>query len=280
MGANSLIRRGLKTALHPLLNETTYRYLQSVAKALDIRRGKWSEPELDLIPLVVRQGDVVLDLGANYGFYTYHLSRAVGPTGRVYAFEPVPFTFRTLQRVVTLLGVSGNVTLYDKGCSDRAGRVSFELPMQANGAPNAGQAYLAARNDDHAGAETQVRWARTVTVECDIVALDDFLPPLTRLSLIKCDIEGAELLAFRGAARLIDRERPAIICEINPWFLDGFGLRLEDLLDFFASRGYVLYRYTSEKRLRRVDAPAIVEDNYVFIPPERFSAFASVMERA
>jgi FkbM family methyltransferase len=278
MAANSALRRAVKATLRPLLNDTTYSYLQGVAQALDIVRGKWYEPELDLISLAVSPGDDVLDLGANYGLYTYHLSRAVGARGRVYAFEPVPFTHRTLAVVVRLLGLR-NVTIVPKGCSDAGGTVTFRLPVQASGAPGAGQAHIGTRNDERPGADTQVRWDRTVLVQCEMVALDEYLPPLAKLSLIKCDIEGAELLAFRGAMRVIDQHRPCVICEINPWFLDGFGLRLEELVGFFSDRGYRLYRYASERRLAAISSLAdVVEDNYVFIHPDRLAPFAPLLE--
>jgi FkbM family methyltransferase len=278
MSANSVLRRAVKSALHPVLNDRVYVYVQGIAKALDIRQGKWSEPELDLIAAAVQPGDDVLDLGANYGLYTYHLSRAVGAAGRVYAFEPLPFTHRTLAFVVRLLGLR-NVTIVPKGCSDVAGTVTFQLPMQASGAPSAGQAYIGTRNDHRPGAESQVRWNQTTPVDCDVVALDQYLPRLRRLSLIKSDIEGAELLAFRGAARMIETHSPCVICEINPWFLDGFGLRLEDLIGFFSDRGYRMYSYTAEKRLRQVSALSdVVEDNYVFIHSKHMEPFAPLME--
>jgi FkbM family methyltransferase len=269
----------MKTALAPVLNERSYKYLQAISKALDIRRGSSAEPELDLIPLAVRPGDTVLDLGANYGYYTYPLSRAVGPSGRVYAFEPVPFTYSTLVLVTRFLGAR-NVTLVPKGCSDAAGTVEFNVPVQKSGAPSAGQAHIGSRNDDRAGAEQQVKWNRSAHVQCEVVALDDYLPRLTNLSLIKCDIEGAELLAFRGATRTIETHKPSIICEINPWFLTGFGLRLEDLIAFFAGRGYGLYHYTDAKKLVPVSLREIVEDNYVFLHPDRLAPFRPLIDAA
>jgi FkbM family methyltransferase len=264
--------------MRPLLNDHTYSYLQGVAKVMDIKNGTWYEPEIDLIRYAVRPGDVVLDLGANFGVYAYHLSKAVGAAGRVYAFEPIPFTSRTLALVIRMLGLR-NVTLVSKGCSDRAGSVEFTLPIQDSGAPSAGQAYIGRRNDARPGAETQVRWNQTRQVTCEVVALDEFLPELKSLSLIKCDIEGAELLAFRGAARLIETHRPSVICEINPWFLDGFGLRLEDLVGFFTERGYRLYRYTPEKKLVDVSLREVVEDNYVFVHADRLPQFSSLLDR-
>lgn len=277
MGANSAARRLVKKALYPVLNEHTYVYFQALAKAWDIRNGKWSEPELELIPHAVRAGETALDVGANYGLYSYHLSRA--RQVHVYAFEPVPFTFRTLALVARILRFR-NVELVEKGCSDRAGRISFTVPVQASGAMAAGQAYIGGRDDERVGREAQVRWVGTRDVTAEVVALDEFVPRSESVSLIKCDVEGAELLAFRGAERLIGEHLPTVICEINPWFLEGFRLKLEELLDFFDARGYRLYRYVGEdgqRRLREVTASEVEEDNYVFIHPSRGERFEGLM---
>ena len=279
MGANSAARRLVKKALYPVLNEHTYQYLQAASKAWDIRRGKWTEPEIDLVAPAVRPGETALDIGANYGLYCYHLSRALGGRGRVHAFEPVPFTFDTLRTVARLLRFRG-VELHRKGCSDRAGRITFTVPVQASGAAAAGQAYIGGRDDDREGKEEQVRWAGTRDVVCEVVALDEFLPDVENLSLVKCDIEGAELLAFRGAERMISRHLPTVICEINPWFLEGFGITLGELLSFFSDKGYRLYHYTNgggAGRLREVPAGEVREDNYVFIHPARGDRFAALL---
>ncbi|MGH9392507.1 MAG: FkbM family methyltransferase, partial [Vicinamibacteria bacterium] len=119
--------------MHPLVPESTYRCFQAAAKAWDIRSGHWKEPELDLIPLGVREGDTVLDVGANFGVYCYHFSRAVGRSGRVLAFEPMPETSATLDLVVRLLGLS-NVRVIPRGLADATTRVPFEVPVQASGA--------------------------------------------------------------------------------------------------------------------------------------------------
>jgi FkbM family methyltransferase len=278
MGANSLARRFSKTLLRPLLNDRTYQYVQALAKAWDIRTGEWSEPELDLLPLAIHPGESVLDIGANFGVYSYHLSRAVGATGKVYAFEPVPFTFATLKIVSKLLRFR-NVELFEKGCSDRAGTIQFTVPVQPSGALMTGQAHISHRNDDQPGNESQARWKATTSIAGEVVALDQFLNRLSNLSLIKCDIEGAELSAFRGASRMIDENKPTVICEINPSFLHGFGISLDELLDFFVKRGYGIYFYEAHPTptLRAVAASEITEDNYIFIHPARRGRFAKIL---
>jgi FkbM family methyltransferase len=280
MGANSAARRLVKRLLYPLANEHTYRYMQAASKAWDIRSGKWSEPELELIPYALLPGETALDIGANYGLYCYHLSRRAGPAGRVYAFEPVPFTHRTLALVTKLLRLS-NVEVVPKGCSDRAGRITFTVPVQASGAIAAGLAYIGGRDDDRAGKEQQVRWASTRDVTAEVVALDEFLPPLEKLTLVKCDVEGAELFAFRGAEQTVARHLPSVICEINPWYLEGFGVRLSELTDFFFAKGYELYHYANDGgrgRLRPVTPAEVAEDNYAFIHPSRRERFAELIQ--
>ena len=279
MPANSALRRVTKKVLHGFLGDSSYKYFQAISKAKDIRNGSWSEPELDLIPFAVQPGETALDLGANFGLYCYHLAKVLGRSGRIYAFEPVPFTFETLRLVAKILGFR-NVTLFEKGCSEEAGRISFEVPVQTSGAFAAGQAYIGGRRDDREGKEQQVRWAGTRQVVCEVVKLDDFLPEVESLSLIKCDIEGAELLAFRGAKKMIAKHLPSVICEINPWFLEGFGIRLDELLAFFSEQGYRLYHYRTEAgrgRLNPVEANQVVEDNYIFIHPGRLARFASLL---
>jgi len=275
MPANSALRRLTKRLLHNLLSNHGYKYFQAFSKAWDIRNGTWSEPELDLIPFAVKPGETVVDLGANFGLYTYHLSKALRDSGRIYAFEPVPFTFETLQLVAKILRFR-NVELVEKGCSDRAGIVSFEVPVQTSGAFAAGQAYIGGRRDDREGKEQQVRWSGTKEVRCEVVRLDEFLPEVDDLTLIKCDIEGAELLAFRGAEKLIAKHLPSVICEINPWFLQGFGIRLEELTGFFFHQGYRLYHYKG-KTLYQVEIEDIVEDNFLFVHPEKLPRFSSIL---
>lgn len=280
MPANSTARRLVKYAISPLIGTAAYRYVQAGVKARDIRSGEFSEPELDLVALGLLSGETAVDVGANFGMYLPAMAQAVGPAGSVRAFEPVPSTVQALRVVVRLLRLR-NVVVHPAGCADIAGTISVSVPVQRSGAPSAGQAYIADRDDDHPGKDRQVRWNSTRSMEADMVRLDDIIPVSEDVALLKCDVEGAELRVFRGASELIDRCKPTVICEINPWFLEGFGVPLGELLGFFERRGYVLYRYHDAerpRRLRPVATPrAIEEDNYVFLHPARAERFRSVV---
>jgi FkbM family methyltransferase len=238
----------------------------------DIRSGALTEPELDLVSPSLRQDETAVDLGANFGMYCARLSKVVGRGGRVYAFEPVPFTVATLRRVVRLLGLS-NVTIVDKGVGEHSGTVSFSVPEQASGAPISGLAHMSTRDDQRPGREIQVGWDKMRQVEVEVVALDEFLPREIEVTFIKADVEGAELLAFRGARRLIERCHPTVLCEIDPWYLEGYGFAVAELLGFFDELGYAVYRYEAGRLCSMTDASEVSAANYVFIHPDRRSRF-------
>lgn len=295
MAGNSLPRRVVKRLLAPMLGEGTYSVLQAVAMGWDIRRGAWYEAEIELLPLAVRPGETAIDIGANFGLYAYHLSRAVGASGKVWSFEPIPFTARTFKIIQRALGFGGNVELVAKGCGEKAGNLAFTVPVMKTGAISAGLVHMG-RNDDRPGKEKYAQF-ETREVVCDVVALDDFLSAESNggaVSLIKCDIEGADLFAMRGARKTLEKHHPTVIIEITPWYLEGFGLKVEDLTRFFDELGYRCYRYDngspvgsykkhasdpSRRRLIPTRAEDVYEDNWVFIHPERAARFGDLLPK-
>ena len=265
--------------LRPLLPDAIYTALQAPVMAMDIRRGVWKEPEVDLVPYAVKPGETAVDIGANFGMFTYHLSKAVGPKGKVISFEPVPFTAKIFRGVSFWLGFQ-NVEFHNVGCSDKAGTIKFTVPLQASGGLAPGLAYISGRNEDHPGKETQVRWGATQDVDARVVVLDDEIGEQPQLTLIKCDIEGAEPLAFLGAKKLITATLPTVIVEINLWYLEGFGFKLSDLLDPFKALGYELFHIQETPngiRLMNIVPEIVVEDNYILIHPSRLERFQELL---
>lgn len=267
MAANSLTRRIVKRALAPVVNTRGYQVLQSVAMGWDIRSGQWHEPELDLIQYVVKPGDTVLDIGANFGVYSYYLSSAVGPNGCVYAFEPIPTTCNSFRMIAKVLRLQ-NVELFEKACGDKPGVLKFTVPLQENGAIIPGIVHMSGRNNSRAGKERHARFERHKEVECEVIVIDDFLPTLERVSFIKCDVEGADFYALRGARKTIERNKPLVVTEINPWFLDGFGVDLKEFVGFFEAMGYRLYRFI-DGRLELTPIEAVEEDNWIFVHEDK-----------
>jgi FkbM family methyltransferase len=209
----------------------------------------------------------------------------MGRSGCVGAFEPVPFTYETGRLVNRMLGLT-NVKLFCKGCGNRNGQVAFTLPVQRSGAVSAGLAHVAGRNDQRKDRDIYAPYEQTREVMCDVVALDDFLPDLGNVSLLKSDIEGADLLALQGAARLIERHHPTILCEIEPWFLEGFGIQPRALGDFFREHDYDMYHYDvvdgkGALALTTIDGLGTFSShNYVLVHPSRRDRLAALLDRA
>lgn len=151
---------------------------------------------------VLRQGDVVVDVGACIGFYSLLAAGKVGETGHVYAFEPAPATFEILNANIGL-NAFDNITAIKKAVTDKAGGAQMHLlGSLANS--------LFKSNKDPDG--------KTVTVET--TSLDCFFQPnealIPKIRVIKLDAEGAEILALHGMQTVIERaESLSLICELR-----------------------------------------------------------------
>ena len=84
--------QALRYLPEPLLQSIKARHYARMLRSFTIDQ----EPDLKLVQHLVKPGDTVLDVGANFGVYTRVLSQLVGPAGRVISVEPVPQTFSIL----------------------------------------------------------------------------------------------------------------------------------------------------------------------------------------
>lgn len=161
----------------------------------------------------IRPGDVVLDIGANIGYYTIQFADLVGPTGKVIAFEPDPINFGLLKRSVEANGFT-NVELVNAAVSDRSGSCSLHLSPRNPG--------------DHRIGFTGAR----KSVEVTVTSLDEFFKGRNpRVDLIKMDIQGSELHAVRGARGVIAaNDFVKLTCEFWPGGLRQSGSSPRDFL--------------------------------------------------
>lgn len=161
--------------------------------ARELRRG---EPELRFIPQLIDTERHAVDVGANRGVWADCLARHCP---RVFAFEPNPKMFAFLSAAC-----ADNVLPSPLALSDQAGDAILHIPRTARGYSNQ-QASLARRAD---GKFSEFGKLRVVTT-----SLDDLdLPPC---GFIKIDVEGHEAAVLRGAHRLITRDRPVLLIEIE-----------------------------------------------------------------
>jgi FkbM family methyltransferase len=185
----------------------------------------------ELVRAELAAGNVVLDVGANIGYYTLIFARGVGPEGRVFAFEPEPGNFALLQENVAANGYR-NVTLSRLAASDRAGRARLYLDPV-----NAGDCRIYDSRDNRP------------SVEIETVRLDDvFEASPERIDLIKMDIQGAEAAALRGMRRLLERHRQVrLVLEFWPYGLQLFGADPEEFLETLCEAGFALWNLNERR---------------------------------
>ena len=208
---------------------------------LEMYFSLYEPKDVRLLRRLARPGDVVFDIGANVGLYTIGLGKAVGATGHVHAFEPVPSNARAIERHTALNGLSDLVSVNQVAVAD-PGTTSIDL-------------YLSGDETDTGGPSIVPSESRKRRISVPCLTLDEYIDAqrIDAVRLIKLDIEGAELLALRGLEAAIARGIVSMIYfEINPFHLRYEGLGAPDLKRFLRSRGYQLFSLHGS-RLRSVD---------------------------
>lgn len=163
--------------------------------------GCYEPVETYLFSRLLRPGMTVVDAGANVGQYALLAGKAVGPSGSIHAFEPVPRTVALLGRHVGANGLS-NVRINRAAlwCESKTVRLGLSAEM----AGNSGAYSISAHGEEG-------------EVESPAIRFDDYAAEqkLRRVDIVKLDVEGAELCALRGMSRMLRRDRPLLLMEVN-----------------------------------------------------------------
>lgn len=249
------MRPWLRRLAYTVLSLRGRRWLMQRYYASRHRRGEGDEEPMRWLACFVREGDRVLDVGANVGFYTVRLAKQVGPRGSVLAFEPVPDVFEILRYVKQALRLD-NVVLQRCAVSDHDGEVELTVPLERDGVANY---YLS-----HMGKDTGSRGRR---IRAAVRTLDSVrASDPGRIAFMKCDVEGAELLVMRGAEAMLRSDRPVILCEVSD-FSERLGHRAGEVFVFLRGLDYRGYAIRDAK-LVPADQPVSGVDNYIFLPAE------------
>jgi FkbM family methyltransferase len=166
--------------------------------------GYWEPWITVFVARQLRPGMTVIDVGANYGYYTLLFGALVGPTGHVYAVEPNPAVVPNLRRSVDLNGLTSRTTI---------------VPAAA-GAVEGGEASLFAPRGEPKNA-TVTMVPETAAPESGVfytvpqVTADSFAAAATRIDFVKIDAEGAEEGVIAGMMKILIRDKPGLILEFN-----------------------------------------------------------------
>ena len=166
--------------------------------------GQYEPYVMDALCQFCRPGMTVFDIGANAGYLTLLMSRLVGYSGHVHAFEPIPENFKYLSMTLQMNGI-GNVTLHQLAISDQSGEAQMNYVGVFDG--------FATLTD---GGHEYYKGKSTDTISVKTVRLDQFCKymGITEINLVKMDIEGAELRALAGMSQILAIRRPVVIIEL------------------------------------------------------------------
>jgi len=185
-------------------------------------RDNACEPEvMHLMNRVLRLGDVAVDIGANIGVFTLFMSRLVGDSGQVLAFEPGSNNISKLRENVKLNGMM-NVEIHTVPLWSRNEEVVLYLRHDSG--------MNSLRSDEQALSRSRLIAHR----------LDEYCATV-RPRLIKIDVEGAEAEVLLGGKRTLLAPVPYIICELNQGALALFNSTQKDLRELMRSYGYEMF---------------------------------------
>jgi FkbM family methyltransferase len=196
--------------------------------------GTYEAFETRVFQSLLRPGAVVVDIGANIGYYTLLAAKAVGPEGLVLAVEPDPRNYELLIRSIEVNGYQ-NVIPLRMALTDRRGEVTLYAD-----AINAANTSLASGN-------VQTELCR-YTVEAG--TLDELVLRYgggREVNLIKMDVQGAEELVLRGARQVLEAGQAAIMMEFEPAKLEALGADPEQLLNYLRGLGFGIQVLDAER---------------------------------
>jgi FkbM family methyltransferase len=208
-------------------------WLPATSSALNrdiLLRGAYEPEAVQLFRSLLKPGMTVWNVGANIGYYTVLAAEAVSPTGRVFALEPDPRDVEIINRNLRARGLQ-NVVVAQVAVSDHDGEVDLHF-SKSNPSINS----LAPANTGPAKAvESFSQAVPGTSLDSFLARHGDIVP-----DILKIDVQGAELLAFRGAQRLLAAPRLRILLEFWPHGLQQMGTDPTEFLNFLLSTGFVL----------------------------------------
>jgi FkbM family methyltransferase len=219
-----------------------------------------------LLPKLCRPDLISIDVGANYGIYSYYLSKY---SSRCIAFEPYPRLASILRQ-----GLGSRVEVHEVALSDHAGSTELRAVPDTTGLntiepTNPLESRLSKPED------IQV-------VQVDVRTLDGF--GLKNVGFVKIDVEGHEYEVLAGAEQTLVAHRPVILVEIEERHRKGGRDRVSGLLESINYSGFYLVEGALKpingfdpSRLQNLALPDEYIRNFIFLPEHRVADFASMI---
>jgi FkbM family methyltransferase len=189
---------------------------------------------IDRLAEFVPNQSLVIDVGANVGFFSLRFAKWVGAGGRVIAIEPEDRNYNNLILALEREGLSSRVHALKAVAAASPGTALLEInPLHPA---------------DHKLSRDGIGLAVTA-VTLDGIAQDN---RDLRLALVKIDVQGAEMLVLQGATDVLKNAGPALFIELHEEGLNRFGTSVSEILDYLSVHGYEAYWLMRSEEPRRV----------------------------
>ena len=234
----------------------------SMSKALWIDPHHYDE-DLVFYEKYLREGDSVIDAGANIGIVALLSAEKTGKKGRIWTIEADPQTYgRLCENIARNAELASRITPLHYALGKEPGRVSI-LPYRGDDSQNRVDPHIAEGN---------------VPMETlDRLFPENLLPG--PLDLLKIDVEGFELPVLQGASQLLRRTR-CVLFEVSPENYRRYGYTTQDIRVFFKERNFLLFRMASPEKsggtpllIRAEEYEPPHFENLLALPPEEVSFF-------
>ncbi len=189
-----------------------------------IENGVFEPASTKVVQRLLNKGDIVLDVGANIGYYSVMMSKLVGDAGRVVCFEPTLHYQGVLKENIAVNKLK-NVELYGVGLSDKESESEIQI------------------GDNSATLHVPGGLTLKKSERIKLVDLDSFLEahPLPKIDFIKVDVDGHEPLFLQGARRTLAKYRPVVLLEISPPHYLNAGYSVWEFYDYLKFNDYHIY---------------------------------------
>lgn len=185
----------------------------------------YGESDTKIVKKLIKNGDVVLDIGANIGYYTLIFAKLVGNSGKVFAFEPEPENFKILQKNIKI-NEYANVFLEQKAVSNNNEKLTLYI-------------------SDKAGSHRIYKPEKYVkSIDIESITIDNYLKKnnIKKIDFVKIDVEGAELNVLQGIQNLLDFDKNIVLfIEFSPNQIQSCGLEPFDLINFLEKNNFKIY---------------------------------------
>jgi FkbM family methyltransferase len=182
--------------------------------------------------LQLQTTSVVLDIGANAGYYSLIASKKVR---KVYAFEPSPLMRQQLEKNIALNGIQ-NISVEPYAVSNKNGSAILYLSADNNSGMTGMQPA------ENFSGTTEI--VKTVSIDEWIRTKDS-----PTIDVVKIDVEGAEMKVLEGMKNVLERDHPGIFIEIIPSLLEKYGNKAEDIFRLLDSFGYKPHEFIGNKKI-------------------------------